>query len=166
MRKALAIAISTTAIVGVAAAGATATPPEGAGPPESAGKPESPGSSAKCKKPHGVAFVVGGTLTGYSELDLTLEVSQANRHARRWLESNEPTFSTEGAVVSFVGVTDADASGAVGFEDVAATDRVRVIGKLVKPKPGCEDDEAVVPDQGVVPRKIKVSREAPEAPSV
>jgi hypothetical protein len=156
MRKALTIAISITAVIGATAAGATAGPPEGAGPPESPGaqKPDNPGSSAKCGKPHGVAFVVGGTFTSYADPDLTVEVSQTNRHARRWLESNEPTFSSESAVVSFLGVTDADGSGAVGFGDVVGTDRVRVIGKLVKPKRGCEGDE------DIVARKIKVSREA------
>ena len=97
-----------------------------------------PGSSKRCAKSPGVGFVATGSLAGYDETSVSLDVARANRHARRWLASNEPVFSLLSVEPSFEGVTDTNADGAIDFADVVASDSVQVMGKVTRPKRGCE----------------------------
>ena len=97
-----------------------------------------PGSSKRCAKSPAVGFVATGSLAGYDETSVSLGVARANKHARRWLVSNEPVFTLLGVQPSFEGVTDANADGAIDLADVVASDTVQVMGKLTRPKRGCE----------------------------
>ena len=111
------------------------------------------GKPKKCEKLIRVGFTVNGTFVMWDESmqRVTVLVSRANKHARRWLnQSNDPVFSTIGARVKFVGVT--DNGGPVGFGDVERTDRVKVRGKLRMPKKRCEGDTTLNI------KKIKVKR--------
>jgi hypothetical protein len=87
--------------------------------------------------------------------DLVLSVTRANHHARTYV--SKTPLSTVGALVSFRGVTDGNADKAVGFDDALATDTVKVIGKLVRPKRGCTGDTTVKL------RKVMVNRPDPAA---
>jgi hypothetical protein len=123
--------------------------------PGKSGKSAKAQKSKRCKKPRRLGFVVRGSLASFDSTSVTLDVARANRHARRYLESNAATFATADARVRFVGVTDTGTDG-VGFEDVASSDRVRVLGKLLVPKRRCEGDTSLVV------KKIKVVRPEPE----
>ncbi len=142
-RFAIAAALSAS-LVAFPALSADARPAKG-------GKSVKVKKSKRCAKQHRVGFVAGGTLAGFDGQSVTLTVQRANRHARRYLESNPPTFSTVGARVSFVDVTDAGDNG-VGFEDVLATDRVAVIGKLSVPKRRCTGEVSLAVRKVVVVR--------------
>ena len=99
-----------------------------------------PTKSKKCEKPNRVGFKINGTFGGYLDPELTVAVEHANKHARRWLDLNSPSFDTSDAPkIKFIGVTDTG-DGTVGFEDAVETDRVKLKAKLVRPKRGCEGD--------------------------
>ena len=115
-----------------------------------------PGSSKRCAKSPAVGFVAAGSLAGYDETTVSLDVAQANRHARRWLAANDPVFSLIGVQPSFEGVTDANADGVVDLADVTAGDRVQVMGKLARPKRGCAGTSALRV------RRVTVTRETAE----
>ncbi len=68
---------------------------------------------------------------------LTLTVTRANRHATAWLAVNAPTFATTGARLRLSEIVDSNGDGLVDSADVLPTDRVKVIGKLSRPKRGC-----------------------------
>ena len=110
------------------------------------------GKQKRCGKLHSVGFKVKGTLAGYTADDVTLTVKRANKHARDYLGDGPATFTLAGAKVSFVGVTDANGDGKVGFEDVAEGDKVKVGGKLAKPKKRCEGESKLTV------RRVKVVR--------
>jgi hypothetical protein len=150
VKKLIVVALAGLATLALPIVGAEAKPP-GAGGEKAAGKGGT--KSKRCKKPRAVGFVAAGTLASVEGSSVNLTVVRANRHARRWLESNEAAFDTADLTVSFAGVTDAELSGAVDLADVLPTDRVRVLGKLALPKRGCEG-EAVL-----TLRKVKVLRE-------
>lgn len=98
-----------------------------------------------------------GSLASYDDASVALDVARANRHAAKWLSApNAPAFAIAGVRLAFEGVTDANGTG-VGLDDVVATDRVRVVGKLSRPKRGCPAGE-----QLLKLRVVKVTREAPE----
>ncbi len=94
----------------------------------------------RCKRTQSVGFVVKGSLAGSTAETITLDVTRANRHARRWIEAAGSEFTLGNARVRFRGVTDGDASGAVDFADVQPTDKVVAIGKAIRPKRGCEGE--------------------------
>ena len=110
------------------------------------------GKQKRCSKVHSVGFQVKGTLAGYTADDVTLTVKRGNKHARTYLGDGPATFTLAGAKVSFVGVTDANGDGKVGFEDVAEGDKVKVGGKLAKPKKRCEGESKLTV------RRVKVVR--------
>ncbi len=101
------------------------------------------GRSKRCSKLQRVGFVVEGTFGGYADPDLTVDVVEANRHARGWMAAGGSTFSTAGARVLFDGVTDGDGDGSVTFADVESTDQAIVVGKLRRPKKRCAGDVAL-----------------------
>ena len=101
------------------------------------------GQSGKCKRPRRVGFVAAGTVTTLDASSLTLTVSKANRHATNWLALNAPTFATAGARLHLKGIVDSTGDGLVDYADVLSTDRVRVIGKLIRPKRGCTGETVV-----------------------
>ena len=168
MKKIL-VAVAAVSLIALPAAGAQAKPSGKAhGKSERAGERDSSerrsgerrGRSKRCRKPTRRGFVVRGSLAGHDADSVTLEVARANRHARRWLRDNGPTFDTSRARVSFEGVEDGNGDGAVDLADVVATDRVRVIGKLSVPKRGCDGDTELAV------RKVSVVREVEEEDEV
>lgn len=144
MKKIIVCAVVAVSLVAMPVLSAEAKPGKG-------GKSAKAQKSKRCKKPRRLGFVVRGSLASFDAESVTLTVAKANRHARRYLESNPATFSTADAKVRFVGVTDTGTDG-VGVEDVVATDVVRIRGKLVVPKRGCSGDTTLVV------RKVKVIR--------
>ena len=116
------------------------------------GKAEKQSKLKKCKKSHAVGFVVGGTFAGHDAGSVTISVTEASKHARAYLAADSATFSKVGVRLSFEGVADTG-DGVVGFDDVVASDSVKVIGKLTQPKKAC----AGVTTLSV--RKIAVTRE-------
>lgn len=109
----------------------------------------------KCSKLTKVGFVAQGSLGSFDETSVTLTVTKQNKHARTWLTGNDPSFSLAGAKLAFEGIADANGNG-VGLDDVVASDRVRVIGKLAQPKRGCEGASALTV------KKIQAVREVAE----
>jgi hypothetical protein len=120
--------------------------------------------SKKCEKL--VGFKFKGTLLAGSDLT-TIDVAliSANRHARDWLAANAAGFvlgdSDEDLddfdvdddgdeTIKFVGF---DAT--VDFED-AVGDLIKVKGKLALPKQGCDEENAVLEEDDVDVRKVKV----------
>jgi hypothetical protein len=108
------------------------------------------GKSHKCK-PHSVAFVVGGVLVSqtlkqdegastYSG-DVTLTVTRTNHHAGE--EKPKPgekvnkTYPLEKVRVTF-GLADTNKDGSVGLDDLAANDRVQLLGKVTKLAKKCD----------------------------
>jgi hypothetical protein len=103
-----------------------------------------------------VGFKFKGTLLDGSDLT-TIDVAliSANRHARDWLAENDlDDFPVDdGGVdetIKFVGF---DAT--VDFEDTVG-DLVKVKAKLELPKQGCSDEDAVLDEDAVDVRKVKV----------
>jgi opacity protein-like surface antigen len=156
--KKIAIAATTAALAAVPAV-AAAHPGQGHGQGGGAGphglgkahKQDAPAGHGRCARPQRVGFVAAGSLVSFTPTadatdspnfgDLVLKVTRANHHAATYT-SNTP-LSTVGARVSFAGVTDGNADNSVGFDDVQGTDTVMVIGKLVRPKRGCQGDTTV-----------------------
>lgn len=151
MKKLVPTVLAALAVVGLSAQPVAAKPAH-AGKRAKAHKLS---KSKKCRKLHAVGFSVRGSLAGYDAASVTLEVGEANKHARVYLAANPPTFATAGASLRFEGVTDADGDG-VGLEDVVSTDRVEVVGKLVQPKKGCAGETSLSV------RRVVVTREAVE----
>ena len=122
-----------------------------------------PGSSKRCAKSPAVGFAATGSLAGYDETSVSLDAARGNKHARRWLASNEPVFSLAGVQPSFEGVTDENADGAIDLSDVLASDSVQVMGKLTRPKRGCEGASSLRIRRVTVTRET--DEEAAEEPS-
>jgi hypothetical protein len=142
MKKSILSMLAIAAIAAVPVAGAQAKPPAGKG--KHRVTKLNKGKSKKCAKLQRVGFVVDGTFGSYADPDLTVDVVEANKHARGWVAANGSTFSTTGASVAFEGVTDGDADGLVSFADVTSTDQVIVVGKLSRPKKGCTGARSLV----------------------
>jgi len=151
LKKLIVVALAGLATLALPVVGASAKPPWAGG--EKAGGQH--GKSHRCAKPRRVGFVVAGSLAAWDGTSMTLTVARGNRHARRWLDVNEPVFDLTDLTVRFNGVADGDASGTVDMADVLPTDRVRVSGKLALPKRGC------VGDSELVVRRVRVKRESP-----
>ena len=124
-----------------------------------------------------VGFSLSGTgLSGLSgstlALPLTLDVTSANRHARRLLEltradiqgSGTETFgaSSDTFLLRFAGITDGNNDGTVDLADVLATDRVKVIGKVTRTRTRDEDGDRTTSYGGLNIRKIVISRASAE----
>ena len=93
-----------------------------------------------------VGFSLAGTGLDASKLTLqdgkasgvlTLDVTRANAHAKRFLQittlpsnDEQPTLTADASKLLLNNVN--------GLSDVAATDRVKVHGKVTKPRRGCE----------------------------
>jgi len=154
VKKLILVVLAGLATVALPVMGAEAKP----SPDKAAGKHGA--KSKRCDKARSVGFVVRGTFASADGASVTVTVERANKHASRWLEDGGvPTFDTTGLTVEFVGVVDGDASGTVDLADALTTDRVHVKGKLALPKRKCEGDAVLTV------KKVKVSREAPEAPA-
>jgi hypothetical protein len=144
------------AIEGSAGAGEAEalTPPAGS----HADKPEKPAPPKRCAKSQKVGFAVVGTLNAYADPELTVDVIEANKHARGWIAEHGSAFDVTGAEATFEGIEDADANGAVGFEDALAGDSAELGGKLLRPKPRCDGETTLRLD------RVAVTREAPVEP--
>ena len=156
MRKATITIISAAALAAVPAL-AAADPGHGHGNGHAQGRNQSGAhvhGLGRCGHPQRVAFVARGTLVSFDAGtgNVVLNVVRANHHARAFT-SGQP-LSTTGASLRFRGVTDGNADGTVGLDDVVSTDRVMVIGKLVRPKRGCAGSTSVVL------RKVMVTRQS------
>jgi hypothetical protein len=145
------IALIAAAALAVVPAAAVAHPGNGQGQGQAqreAHAPNNPGvakGGGRCARPQRVAFVARGTFVSFADDALVMKVVRANHHARAYT-SGTP-LSTKGAKVTFRGLT--------GFDQAVSTDRVMVIGKLVRPKRGCTGDTSVVL------RRVMVTRKAP-----
>ena len=151
MKKSVLSLVAIAAIAAVPVAGAEAKPRDGKLKQHRVSKLDR-GKAKRCAKLQRVGFVVDGTFGGYVDPDLTVDVVEANRHARNWIAANGNAFSTAGASVAFEGVTDSDLDASVTFADVVGTDQVILVGKLSRPKRGCTGD------QSVVVRHVQVTR--------
>jgi hypothetical protein len=149
---------------------APADPGNGHGPPSShPNNTENPGSkhrsdkgtehsggshkgSHKCTA-HKVGYVVSGVLVsdkleknadGTYSGELTLEVKQANHHARKDLKEEKTRTYKEKELekvhVTF-GLADTNNDGSVGLDDVQKGDRVMVIGKITTLAKKCDQKE-------------------------
>jgi hypothetical protein len=151
------ISLMTAAAVAAVPVAAPAAPGPGSG---GSGGEIKQRKSSRCKKVKRVGFVVQGALAAYDATTATLTVRKANQHARRWLAvPNPPTFDVASARKKFAGIADGNGTG-VGFDDVLPTDRVRVIGKLLVVKRGCEQALTQSP---LSIRKVQVTRPKPSA---
>jgi hypothetical protein len=149
--------MKTTALIAAAAlaavpAAAAAHPGNGQGQGQGKGlaqreahAPDAAKGKGRCARPQRVAFVARGTFVSFADDALVMKVVRANHHARSY--TSETPLSTKGAKVTFRGLT--------GFDQAVSTDRVMVIGKLVRPRRGCTGDTSVVL------RKVMVTRTPP-----
>jgi hypothetical protein len=115
--------------------------------------------SKKCERLRHVGFKVKGTLEDASDLTtIDMTVSHANRHARDWLAENSATFVLEGDEnIKLIGVTDKNGDATVDFEDALGVEfRVKLKGKLELLKHGCPEEDAVLEDDAVDVKKVKV----------
>jgi hypothetical protein len=102
------------------------------------------GKSHKCK-PHGVAFVLGGVFEKdtlvlnsdgtYSGEIVLKEVTHMNRHVRD--AKTKGPFTVTSAHVSF-DLTDINADGTVGLDDLKEGDDVTLIGKITTIAKKCD----------------------------
>ena len=163
MKNVTVAALAAVALVAVPAAGAD--PGKGKLRSEGkaqhrSGKGDSGGERAgkrelrKCKRQRRVGFVAAGTASAQDSGSFVLTVRRANRHAKKWLAVNEATFSTAGVKLRLKGIDDSTGDGTVDFADVLSTDRVRVIGKLSRPKRRCTGDATLRLRRIVVHRKF------------
>lgn len=108
------------------------------------GKSGEHGKSHKCM-PHGVGYVASGTLVSqalkqdegadtYSGT-VEVEVTHANHHAAADL-TKKVVYEVSKVHVG-LDVKDTNNDGSVGLDDLAAGDRVRVIGKITAIAPKC-----------------------------
>lgn len=103
------------------------------------------GKSHKCK-PHKVAYVAVGTLVSQTLTqdagaktfsgDVVVNVTRTNRHARAD-KGHQVTYTLTKARITF-GLKDTNNDGSVGLDDLAAGDRVRVIGKITTLAKKCD----------------------------
>jgi hypothetical protein len=169
MSKIAITAAAAAALAALPAAGAAARPGAGHGQGQGPGAHQRPADLVRQPKPRGrcsraqrVAFVAHGSFVAFAATadpadaltagDLTVDVTRSNHHARG--SRGQHTFATAGAKVTFRGVNDSSGNGAVGLEDVVAGDRVVLLGKLVRPKRGCQGQTSVLL------RKVMVKRPA------
>jgi hypothetical protein len=106
------------------------------------GKPGHPGSSHKCR-PHGVAYVVSGTLEKqtlvknadgtYSGEVALKSVTRTNHHAK----GAKGPFTLTNVHVTF-GLADTNNDGSVGLDDLKEGDRVKLIGKITTIAKKCD----------------------------
>lgn len=166
MKKIVPAVVAAAALVAFPVAGVQAKPAgkRGQDTERHAGKRDAESKrnakSKRCKKQSRRGFVVRGSLAGYDAESVTLDVERANKHARRWLRDNDPTFDTSAARFAFEGVDDASGDGHVDLDDAVATDRVRVLGKLSMPKRGCDGDGSLHVHKVVVTRETEDGDEA------
>jgi hypothetical protein len=102
--------------------------------------------SGRCK-PHTAGWTVGGTVVestladsgdGTFSGDLVVTVTRTNSFARSEREGDQPkTYTLTNVRASFDDLADTNGDGAVDAADVAAGDRVRLIGRVAKPKRRC-----------------------------
>lgn len=101
--------------------------------------------TTRCERPKRVAFLAAGTFNSASAGQLSVKITRANRHARVYLRTQDASFA-KGSVVAFPlasakltlkGVSDTNADGKLDLSDAQASDRVRVLGKVLKSKRGC-----------------------------
>lgn len=103
------------------------------------------GKSHKCK-PHKVAYVAVGTLvsqtlaqdagaTTYSG-DVVVNVTRTN-HNGRADKGQQVTYTLTKARITF-GLADTNNDGSVGLDDLAAGDRIRLIGKITTLAKKCD----------------------------
>ena len=114
--------------------------------------PTPPAKSHKCT-PHKVAYVAAGTLVSHTLVqdaaaaengsdkptysgDVTVDVKKANKHAKADKRTTK-TYTLDGARV-VLGVDDGNGDGSVDLADIAAGDRVKVIGKVTKLAKRCD----------------------------
>jgi hypothetical protein len=135
-------------IVLVACAAALTTSPAWAHG-RSGDHPTPPARSHRCT-PHKVAYVASGTLTAQSLVldagapadhptysgDVTIDVKKAN-HAAKADKGTTKTYTLDHARV-VLGLDDQNGDGRVDLSDVAAGDRVKVIGKVTKLAKHCD----------------------------
>jgi hypothetical protein len=114
--------------------------------------PTAPARSHKCA-PHKVAYVAAGTLVSQTLVvdaaaaarggskptysgDVTIDVAKANK-AARGDKGTTKTYTLDHARV-VLGLDDQNSDGRVDLADVAAGDRVKVIGKVTKLSKKCD----------------------------
>jgi hypothetical protein len=111
--------------------------------------PTPPASSHKCT-PHKVAYVAAGTLVSQTLVldsgapadkptysgDVTIDVKKGNK-AARGDKGTTKTYTLDHARV-VLGLDDQNSDGRVDLGDVAAGDRVKVIGKVTKLAKRCD----------------------------
>ena len=104
-----------------------------------------PGKSHKCK-PHGVAFVLTGTLekqtlvknadgTYSGEVELSA-ITHANHHAKQVKAPFKETVKNVRVV--FSDLTDINSDGSVGIDDAVKGDRAKLIGKITTLAKKCD----------------------------
>ncbi len=122
MRKIL-LALALMAALATGATVADATPGHG----------HAKGHAKKCSKLLKVGFVVRGTLLSADATSVRLTVTKANRHALNSgeVEEGQPFTATPANAdrIKYVNRT--------GPSDAHVGDRVKVVGKVTKPKHGC-----------------------------
>jgi hypothetical protein len=122
--------------------------------------------SGRCK-PHTAGWTVGGTVVestiadngdGTFSGDLVVTVARTNSAARAERKGDEPkSYTLTNVRASFDDLPDANGDGAVDAADVAAGDRVRLVGRVAKPKRRC-----AAPDSTVATiRKVAFAAPAP-----
>lgn len=134
------------------------------------------GKSHRCVA-HRVAYVAGGTLVSQTLVldtpapdarstrptysgDVTIAVTRTN-HQARGDKGTTKTYTLSHARVTF-GLTDQNNDGSVGLDDLAAGDRVKVIGKVTVLRKRC-DQTGFTPT--VTIRKLIVQAPATPEPS-
>lgn len=132
------------------------------------------GHSHRCVA-HKVAYVVAGTLVSQTLVldtpasdssrptysgDVTIAVTRTN-HAARGDKRTTKTYTLARARV-VLGLTDTNNDGSVGLDDLAAGDRVKVIGKVTVLRRGC-DQSSFTP--AITIQKLIVHAPAAPAPS-
>ena len=122
-----------------------------------------PATSRRCARSQRVAYVARGgfvsftptpeTTDGANAGTLVVDVQRSNQHGRNLRGQQTLTIADQRVVLS--GVSDANGDGAVTLADAAAGDRVKLIGKVVRPRRGCTGQTSVQL------RQVKVERPAP-----
>jgi hypothetical protein len=104
------------------------------------GKPADPGAQGRahrCAKTHTVGFQLHGLFGSFDGTTLTLSSAKGNKHAQPAITNGTATVVVGSAQVNFGELTDANADGTVGWDDVTALDRVIVHGRAPHAKHGC-----------------------------
>jgi hypothetical protein len=136
-------------LIAACAAALTATPAWAHGRDD---HPAPPARSHKCT-PHKVGYVAAGTLVSHTLVvdaaaavdgdakptysgDVTIDVTKTNKHAKADKRTTK-TYTLDHARV-VLGLDDQNGDGRVDLADVAAGDRVKVIGKVTKLAKRCD----------------------------